>query len=520
MSLTRSVPVASRLLPAVRVFSPYPRSKSDARSAVDLGIDAGQQPPPPLALKTTRDIPGCGFLWNTYWYFLKGYYEKTHELQVVQKKKYGPIWKSKLGPISVINVASADLIEAILRQEGRYPTRAYMPHWREYRELRGHAYGPLCEYGQEWFHIRSMLNPKMLKPKEVSNYSPAISEVVTDFVKKIRWVRETHGGGLMVNDISKELYQFAFEGICTILFETRMGCLEEKIPEETQKFIEAVFEMFSSSALVIFFPKVLWPYVSHWKKFVAAWDYIFYITEKLVNKKMKEIQENLENGKEVHGEYLTYLLTNTTMTPMDIYGSLSELLLAAVDTTSNTTSWALYNLAKEPSIQQQLYEEVSGVCPGDQLPAAKDFGHMPLLKAVVRETLRMYPVVPGNARVIVDKDIVAGGYFIPKNTLFHLCHYAACQEAFADPERFRPERWLRDRGGEERPHPFASIPFGFGTRTCLGKRVAELEMYSVISRLIKNFEVRPDPEGKVVTAKTRTLLFPGSSINLQFIDRV
>lgn len=305
MSLTRSVPFGSRLLPAV--FSPYPRSKSDARSAVDLGIDAGQQPPPPLALKTTRDIPGCGFLWNTYWYFLKGYYEKTHELQVVQKKKYGPIWKSKLGPISVINVASADLIEAILRQEGRYPTRAYMPHWREYRELRGHAYGPLCEYGQEWFHIRSMLNPKMLKPKEVSNYSPAISEVVTDFVKKIRWVRETHGGGLMVNDISKELYQFAFEGICTILFETRMGCLEEKIPEETQKFIEAVFEMFSSSALVIFFPKVLWPYVSHWKKFVAAWDYIFYITEKLVNKKMKEIQENLENGKEVHGEYLTYL---------------------------------------------------------------------------------------------------------------------------------------------------------------------------------------------------------------------
>ncbi|XP_078083984.1 cytochrome P450 [Mustelus asterias] len=509
-----------RLSPRIPALRPLPRCKSGVRAAVPETPLDGQAERTAGDPKSHRDLPVQGLLSNIYWHFVKGYSEKTHELQILQKKWFGPIWMSKFGPLTVVNVASADLIEQILRQEGKYPVRSYMPHWRMYRELRGHAYGPLCEYGKEWKQMRSVLNPKMLKPKEVSSYSPAISEVVTDFVKKVRWLRENNGGGVMVNDVSSELYKFAFEAICTILFETRMGCLEEEIPEETQKFIEAVFEVFRLSAIVIFFPKAMWPFLSLWKQFVAAWDYLFYITEKLVNKKIKEMQESIDRGLSVEGEYLTYLLTSTKMTSLDIYGSLSELLLAAVDTTSNTTSWILYNLAKDPSIQQELYEEVTSVCPGDQIPVAKDFGSMPLLKAVAKETLRMYPVVTGNARVMVEKDVLVGGYHFPKGTLFHLCHYAVSQDdsEFAQPKRFLPHRWLRGEGLRQH-HPFASIPFGFGTRTCLGKRVAELEMYSVVSRLIKHFEVRPDPSGKVVKSKTRTLLSPASPINLQFIDR-
>ncbi|XP_060684248.1 sterol 26-hydroxylase, mitochondrial isoform X2 [Hemiscyllium ocellatum] len=444
LPLVRSFLTAKRgPLPAIQAF----RRNTGGRPAAERAAGG---------LKTAEDLPGTGLLSNFYWHFIRGYYEKTHELQIVQKKMFGPIWKNKFGPITVINVATADLIEQVLRQEGKYPVRAHMPHWREYRELRGQAYGPLCEYGEKWHQLRSMLNPKMLKPKEVSNYSPAINEVVTDFVKKVKWLRENQGGGVMLNDVSSELYKFAFEA------------------------------------------------------------------EKLVNKKIREIEEHVEKGCAVEGEYLTYLLANIKMTPFDVYGSLCELLLAAVDTTSNTTSWILYNLAREPSIQQQLYEEVTSVCPGDQIPEAKDFANMPFLKAVAKETLRMYPVVPGNARLAIEKGVVAGGYYFPKNTLFHLCHYAVSQEdsEFTESRSFQPNRWLRTNKEEKNQHhPFASIPFGFGTRTCLGKRVAELEMYSVISQLIKHFEVRPDPSGKVVMAKTRTLLCPGSPINLQFIDR-
>lgn len=65
--------------------------------------------------------------------------------KVEQSKIYGPLWKSTYGPMVVVNVASAELIEQVLRQEGRHPVRTDMPHWRRYRELRNQAHGPLTE---------------------------------------------------------------------------------------------------------------------------------------------------------------------------------------------------------------------------------------------------------------------------------------------------------------------------------------------------------------------------------------
>lgn len=66
--------------------------------------------------------------------------------------------------------------------------------------------------GAKWQCIRSILNPRMLKPKHVSSYGNTINEVVTDFIDKVVWLRANHGGGVMVNDVAGELYKFAFEG--------------------------------------------------------------------------------------------------------------------------------------------------------------------------------------------------------------------------------------------------------------------------------------------------------------------
>lgn len=66
--------------------------------------------------------------------------------------------------------------------------------------------------GAKWQRIRSILNPRMLKPKHVLSYTNTINEVVTDFTDRVDWLRETSGQGVMVNDLAGELYKFAFEG--------------------------------------------------------------------------------------------------------------------------------------------------------------------------------------------------------------------------------------------------------------------------------------------------------------------
>ncbi|KAL2082794.1 hypothetical protein ACEWY4_022612 [Coilia grayii] len=470
-------------------------------------------------LKTVEDLP-CVPTWKTlYRMIFKGYFHRLHELQVYEKHLYGSMYRACAGSLSSIALNSADLVEELLRQDDKFPSRGDMALWTEYRDMRGFGYGPFTEQGEKWSKLRSALNKRMLHPKDSMQYEHVINETVTDFMKRINHLRKTSPTGDLVTNFSNELYNFALEGISTILFETRIGCLEKEIPMETQNFIDSIAKMFTNSMPVVLTPRWSRNILPFWKWYTDGWEGIFRFAGKLIDMKMAAIQKRVDMGQEVEGEYLTYLLSNTNMTNKEVYGSVAELLLAGVDTTSNTMMWTLYQLSREPKIQDTLYQEVNHYLKADKIPMAQDVTKMPYLKAVIKETLRMYPVVPINARLISEGSVTVGGYFFPKKTMFTLCHYAIShdEKIFPEPSRFKPERWLRD--GRTRPNPFGSIPFGFGVRGCVGRRIAELEMYLALARIIKLFEVKPDLNMGDVKVLNRTVLVADRQLNLHFIER-
>ena len=95
--------------------------------------------------------------------------------------------------------------------------------------------------------------------------------------------------------------------------------------------------------------------------------------------------------------------------------------------------------------------------------------NMPYLRAVVNESMRLYPVVAANVRKIT-KDIVLSGYRVPANTHVGIEYLIDLknEKYYPDPEKFHPERWLRDQGTGQCRHgvvnPFTFLPFGFGAR--------------------------------------------------------
>lgn len=96
----------------------------------------------------------------------------------------------------------------------------------------------------------------------------------------------------------------------------------------------------------------------------------------------------------------------------------------------------------------------------------------------------MFPVVIGNGRQ-TTQDSVIGGYHVPKGVQVIFQHYVISnqEQYFKGSTEFLPERWLKSDRSTSEHHPFASLPFGFGKRMCLGKRFAELEIQTLLAKV-------------------------------------
>uniref|UniRef100_A0A1B6KMR5 Cytochrome P450 n=1 Tax=Graphocephala atropunctata TaxID=36148 RepID=A0A1B6KMR5_9HEMI len=138
------------------------------------------------------------------------------------------------------------------------------------------------------------------------------------------------------------------------------------------------------------------------------------------------------------------------------------------------------------------------------------------LRAVIKETLRMYPVVIGNGRCMT-RDSVVAGYQIPKGTQVVFQHYVISnsERYFAEPSKFLPERWLK--ANREQHHPFASLPFGYGRRMCLGRRFADLEIQTIIAKVIQAFSI--EYHHKKLSYSIHPMYMPDGPLRFKMVDR-
>ncbi|XP_074523393.1 cytochrome P450 27C1 [Halichoeres trimaculatus] len=475
------------------------------------------------AIKSLKDMPGPSTLSNLVEFFWRDGFSRIHEIQMEHSKKYGKIFKSRFGPQLVVSVADRDLVAEVLRAEGVAPQRANMESWKEYRDMRGRATGLISAEAEDWLKMRSVLRQLIMRPRDVAVFSDDVNQVVDDLVKRVSILRTQETDGATVLNVNDLFFKYAMEGVAAILYECRLGCLEDQIPKDTQDYISALHLMFSSFKTTMYagaIPKWLRPIIPKpWEEFCHSWDGLFKFSLIHVDKRLAAIKAQLERGEEVKGGLLTHMLVTREMTIEEIYANVTEMLLAGVDTTSFTLSWATYLLARHPQVQEQIYTEVTNTLGPGTIASADDVSRLPLIRGLVKETLRLFPVLPGNGRITQD-DLVVGGYFIPKGTQLALCHFHTSmdEENFPDPTDFRPDRWIR-KDSTDRVDNFGSIPFGYGIRSCIGRRIAELEMHLALTRLIQNFHIGVSPLTDDVKAKTHGLLCPAAPINLQFIDR-
>jgi cytochrome P450 family 135 len=175
------------------------------------------------------------------------------------------------------------------------------------------------------------------------------------------------------------------------------------------------------------------------------------------------------------------------LTDREVRDELMTLLLAGHETTAVGLAWTFDLLLHSPGIQQRASQ-------GDDV----------YLDALVKEALRLRPVIPGVGRVVRGRPFPLGGYEIPVgmeiNPSIRIIHRRA--DLYPEPGRFRPERFL----GPDAPDTYTWIPFGGGTRRCLGASFALTEMRIVLRRVLERCALRPaNPELEDVMFRGITL---------------
>jgi len=193
----------------------------------------------------------------------------------------------------------------------------------------------------------------------------------------------------------------------------------------------------------------------------------------------------------------------SAMSDAEVRDQLMTLLLAGHETTATALAWAFDLLFRAPDKLARMREEL-----------AAGHGHE-YLDAVIKETLRVRPVVPFVGRRL-RKPMELGGYHLPAGTdvmpAILLTHTRP--DVYPDPYEFRPERFL-----EGNPETFGWIPFGGGTRRCIGAAFAEFEMRVVLSTILRRATLCPATEHPEEVVRRNVTLSPRGGTPAVLVDR-
>jgi cytochrome P450 len=168
----------------------------------------------------------------------------------------------------------------------------------------------------------------------------------------------------------------------------------------------------------------------------------------------------------------------------ELIGHSSGLFIAGHETSANALSWTLLLLAQHPAILADLVDELTGLL-GGAAPSIEQLGRLPLLDAVLKESLRLFPPASMLGRVAVAATEL-DGHAVPAGSEVIYSPYITHRipELFDRPQLFRPERWATLK-----PSPYAYLPFSAGPRMCLGTAFASMELKVILALLLQRYRL-------------------------------
>ncbi|MFC5473918.1 cytochrome P450 [Paraherbaspirillum soli] len=364
--------------------------------------------------------------------------------------------------------------------------------------------GVLTSNGEDWRRQRRILAP-LFSPQQIQVFTAAKARVAAHAVERLR---QTQDGSFV--DMSLEMGRLTLEMLEHTLFSQGLGRDASEFQHAITRYFDTLGQLdaFDMLGLPDFLPRLNRLRGRATLKFSA----------RVVNDIIANRRHLLASGADAPPDILTLLLkaqdpdTGRFISEQELRDNIVTFIGAGHETTANALTWTLYILSQAPDWRARVEAEIDA-CFDPAAPTA----HLPVTKAVVEETMRLYPPVSMMSRVALHDDMVAGTA-IRAGTIVTVAPYVLHrhQTLWNDPDVFDPERFLgANRSDIDR---YAYLPFGVGSRVCIGMGFAMSEMLVILGHFLREFRFDLAP-GHPVAPEVRLTMRPAHGMKMRVRKR-
>ena len=365
--------------------------------------------------------------------------------------------------------------------------------------------------GEQWQRQRDMMNPAFGQAK-LDVAFPVMWAATEAMLDRVALAAESGGQ----HDIEVEMTHVTAD----IIFRT---IFSEPLSGQDAHNVFDAFARFQALAPQLMLPSLygvrwlVWPW-NVWRSRRAAHE-IRSLLEKLIEPRHEAWQRGDSMGK---NDILAALMTSRdskTGEPfafVELVDQVAMLFLAGHETSASALTWAAYLLAKAPDVQERVHGEAMQVF-GKRPPEQRDMKELTLTRNVFRETLRLFPPVGFMVREssqtcpMRDKTVAKGASVMISPWLIH-----RHRERWNEPDAFNPDRFDDEASRESIRHSY--LPFGMGSRVCLGAAFALQEATLILASLIRDFQLEAVP-GHTPLPVGRLTIRSDNGVRLRIVKR-
>jgi cytochrome P450/nitrite reductase/ring-hydroxylating ferredoxin subunit len=396
-------------------------------------------------------------------------------------RQYGPVYRVKAGPRTLVATSDPQLIDQCLRARPDVFRRdaRVEPVFAELGVT-----GVFSVEGATWRPQRR-LAMDALSQRHLRDFYATLAKVARRL--HARWAKAAETGAIV--DMPDDLMRFTVDVTTTLAFGVDLNTIEGG-EDVIQRDLSLVFPTFARrlNAMVPWWRWFRMPKDRRVDRAIArlrVWiaELVAEARRKVAadpERKPENFLESMVAGRDEDGKPFADEV---------LFGNAMTMLLAGEDTTANSVAWSVHLLCDHPdevaALQRQLDEKLGDDIVPVDLDAAN---HLDRTTAIANEAMRLRPVAPINF-VQANHETVLGDIRIPKDGgIIVIGRIAATDDKyFGEADRFLPSRWLEKSA---RPHDAsASMPFGSGPRICPGRSLALVEMRVLLATLYKSFDV-------------------------------